>query len=197
MERELEALRTEITHLRQDLRALASRVERQEDQLRLLGQCQSSQSLSYSQALDRFEGVPFVTGPESSAWTVVQEEGETPAPDRGTPAELSWAFREQVSREIGAFLRRALSGAQRGLSGREKTRQLWSKIYLVCRDHSGALYNPVKVLTSYTATKDLCARAGEFGDSVFVGLPSIREVLIGPRRKPDAFRAGRPGGGAL
>ena len=79
MERELEALRTEITHLRQDLRALASRVERQEDQLRLLGQCQSSQSLSYSQALDRFEGVPFVTGPESSAWTVVQEEGETPA----------------------------------------------------------------------------------------------------------------------
>ena len=85
------------------------------------------------------------------------------------------SFREQVAREIGGFIRRSLDGAARGLSGREKTRQLGSKYYLISQDSSTT---PIKVVTSYTAAKDLCARAGEFGDLVFVGVPTVREGRI-------------------
>ena len=175
MERELEALRAELSFLREDYHSLAARVERQEDRLSELAR--RGPTLSYSQALDLHEGVPFVaSGAPSSTWSFVQEP-ETLA-DRGAPSELTWSFREQVAREIGGFIRRSLYGAARGLSGREKTRQLGSKYYLIARDFSGQLYNPIKVVTSYTAAKDLCARAGEFGDSVFVGVPTVREGRI-------------------
>ena len=49
--------------------------------------------------------------------------------------------REQIAREIGLWLRRALDGRPRGPSGRDRI-QLASRYYLVCRDIQGKVRNP-------------------------------------------------------
>ena len=59
-----------------------------------------------------------------------------PATQVGESPEQSWTFREEVAREIGAFVRRALAGEYRGQSGRNRI-TLASRIYLIFRDKAG------------------------------------------------------------
>eukprot|EP00438_Fugacium_kawagutii_P024695 Skav235535 [mRNA] locus=scaffold3067:98175:109526:+ [translate_table: standard] len=129
---------------------------------------------------------------EDSSYTVVRpsftSRGYRPAEDTGSlvrsPAEasagpgLSWAEREAISADIGRYLRRALNGEHRGSSGRARLPQ-GSRYYIVCRTVSGAVHtNPVLILTQFSEVERLCDQGrGDWGDSVFVGLPSKREVL--------------------
>lgn len=87
------------------------------------------------------------------------------------------AFRVEAAESIGQWLRRSLDGLARGLSGRERIPQA-NKYYLIARDFENQVYNPPLVLDSWAATKELCQRRGQLGDSIFVGLPTRSEVRI-------------------
>lgn len=166
-------LRCQVAELRDELRRLQLRVDRQEDQLSELSrEVEDSRNLSSS----ALEGAPSsVASVASGSYSVVTP---VPAPPTsGIPP--SWSYREAVAREIGEFLRRSLSGHNRGNSGREKLNPLQSRIYLVLRDYQGTITErPVRVFTRFSAVKSLCFHSGSPGDSIFIGLPSQREAQI-------------------
>lgn len=89
----------------------------------------------------------------------------------------SWGEREQICREVGRFLKRALEGTPRGTSGRDRIR-VASRLYIIVRDIAGHIYDPPLIVSRFSRVKELCFRGREAGDSVFVGLPSQREVII-------------------
>ena len=125
-------LQSQVAELRDELRRLQLRVDRQEDQLlELSREIEDSREISLG-AVD--EPSPVASIPSGSgSYSVV-----TPVP--GPPAAglpPSWPFRETVVREIGEFLRRSLDGLNRGRSGRERLNPLQSRIYVVLRDYNG------------------------------------------------------------
>lgn len=90
---------------------------------------------------------------------------------------LSLTERESICIEIGQHISRSLRGLNRGESGRKKLK-LASRLYLVFKDSQGVVHNPCKVHYRWSAVKDDCARSGDFGDSVFIGLPSLFDARI-------------------
>ena len=99
----------------------------------------------------------------------------------GTSAPVgtqSWEEREKISREVGAYLVRALAGQHRGSSGRDKIK-LGSRLYIIVRDFVGNVHvSPVRVLYRFSEVKQACCRGGDWGDSIFVGFPSQREGRV-------------------
>ena len=174
---EADRLREELRALRAEFRLLTVRVDQQEDRLSEL----SAQSLRGSISA----GSPSVVGePEgsraesqvSSGYQVVSTPGTSSVPEVDEVGPYSWVERERVAVDIGHFIVRALTGQQRGNSGRDRIKGLKSRYYLVIRDKYGQEYrNPTKVFTNYQQCKHICANAGDFGDSIFVGVPSIKE----------------------
>ena len=185
-----EDLRSEIRELREEVRALRLKCERQEDQVLALRALLHSLSRRLpSDAAERSPSrvahrscasvpasVSFSAAsvPTGSGYSVVTgTEGQT---NSETP---SWEFHEEVARGIGGYFVRALTGVHRGSSGRDRLPQLKSRYYLIARDYLGNVYrSPLKVTTKFAEVKALCARGGDFGDSVFCGVPSIREGKV-------------------
>lgn len=104
---------------------------------------------------------------------------------------VGWAEREAVARGIGLWLRRSVSGEHRGNSGRHRVRES-SRLYIVCRDFFGVDHlDPVRICQRFAEVKALCSRNGDWGESVFIGLPSQREVraalLAGGFNEPATF----------
>ena len=85
--------------------------------------------------------------------------------------------RRAVAREVGRFLRAQLDGQLSGPSGRDKI-ALPNRVYVVCRDIEGKLYNPPLVLERFYEVRNICKRGTGFGSSVFVGLPSKWEARV-------------------
>lgn len=168
------ALQNQVAELRDELRRLQLRVDRQEDQLlEVSRELEESRELSFS-AGEAPSSIASATSVSGGYSIVTPVPGPTVA---GVPP--SWAFRESVAREIGEFLRRALNGSHRGKSGREKLNPLQSRIYVVLRDIEGLVTeHPVRVYTKFSSVKAVCFRSGSCGDSVFVGLPSQKEARL-------------------
>ena len=103
-------------------------------------------------------------------------------PERGLPVvnskvdELS-GERVSFARDIGLFLRRCLSGAPRGSSGRERIAAP-SSVYIVCQSFDLEVFYPPKVFFSWGEAKSLVIRGGKPGQSIFVGVPSRQEAII-------------------
>ena len=94
------------------------------------------------------------------------------------PRPLWEAERIKVAEEIGAFIRRSLNGDHRGASGRDKIK-LQNRLYILCRDIHGQVYNPPRLFQTFTALKPVVkTSSGQCGDSVFVGVPSQWEARI-------------------
>lgn len=123
-----------------------------------------------------FQVVPEASEPASASTTeAAVETGEFGGP-------YSWTYRETVAREIGAFIRRALNGSYRGSSGREKLKQLSSRYYIVVKTFDGQIFrDPVRVYTKFNEVRAVCQQGGDWGDSIFVGVPSKREGSIAVR----------------
>ena len=169
-----EDLRSEIRELREEVRALRLKCERQEDQVLALRAL--LHSLSRRLPSDAAERSPSSAAsvPTGSGYSVV-----TGTEDQTNSETPSWEFREEVARGIGGYFVRALTGVHRGSSGRDRLPQLKSRYYLIARDYLGNVYrSPLKVTTKFAEVKALCARGGGFGDSVFCGVPSIREGKV-------------------
>lgn len=160
----LAGLAAEVECLREDLRVVNRKLDRLLELV--VGHFENS-------SVSSFELVGQEAGgsPELSA--------TAPAPISSSPAAAaagqSWAERERICEEIGNFLTRALAGGHRGNSGRDKLK-LASRLYLVVRDFRGAVTTrPVRVVSKFSEVKELCSVGNNWGDSIFVGLPSQRE----------------------
>ncbi len=180
-----ERLREEVVQLREELRRLTLRVDRQSDQLEHLEifSEQSGRSVADSSFISEAPsarggseaaGVP--AGTSLGSYSVVEE--PVVIAEEAGPV-YTWAYREQIARGIGCFLARSLAGENRGNSGRDRLRGLQSRHYIVIRDFDGQVTtSPVRILTTFTAVKSLCKRPSGYGDSIFVGVPSLREAKI-------------------
>lgn len=184
----VEELRQQLVELRSELRRLQIRVDHQEETISVLSreveESRLSQELDSSElsAIERRSE----SGPGPGSYSVVTAQGSggvaisaSAGVSAGVGGQLSWSYREEVAREIGAFLRRAVDGQRRGLSGREKLSGLASKFYLVVRDYDGVTTErPLRVFSSFATVRRLCSRGNSWGDSVFVGVPSIHEGQV-------------------
>ena len=184
----VDELRQQLVELRGEFRRLQARVDHQEETISSLSRELEESRLS--QELDS-SGLSAIekrseSGQTPGSYSLVTAQGSggvansaSAGISAGVEERHSLSYREEVAREIGAFLRRAVDGQRRGLSGREKLSGFASKIYLVVRDFDGVTTEkPLRVFSSFATVKRLCSRAGSWGDSVFVGLPSIHEGQV-------------------
>ena len=104
------------------------------------------------------------------------------APLRGTcpSASISWEQRNEIARKVGEWSGRCLAGLHRGSSCRDQN-PVASRYWIVARDYEGIIYDPPLVFRAFSGAKALCKRGASAGDSVFVGLPSEREVELAVR----------------
>lgn len=164
----------ELRLLRAELAALTLRVEDLSNQLlNLQADLQSDRG---------FEVVHPAEGASPSVESLGGASGylsSTPAqaPAAGTANSVSLVDRERICVEIGEHIARALQGLNRGESGRKKLK-LASRLYLVFKDINGTVFEPCKLLHRWLEVKQICERSGDFGDSVFIGLPSLFDARI-------------------
>jgi hypothetical protein len=116
--------------------------------------------------------------------TAASSAGTAPSPAAARGAEVappapagavSEEERRVVAQEVGRFLRAQLDGRLSGPSGRDKV-ALPNRVYIVCRDIEGRLYDPPLILDRFYEVRNLCKRGASFGNSIFVGLPSRWEA---------------------
>ena len=132
------------------------------------------------QRVAELEGqLPGNSARSSSDFSLVEPQSVAPETNRVAGYSVG-TEREQIARDIGRWLRRALDGRPRGPSGRDRI-QLSSRYYVVCRDIHGAVHNPPLLFSSWRLAKENCFRQGEPGDAIFVGLPSKTEIEIALR----------------
>lgn len=175
------ALLAEVQQLRQDLAALTSRVLALESQSGPLHG--SPITVNYSSPVHSVELPPFPSSSPAGGYPL----GASPDTLRASTSSVAIsacgfppteAERYQVAEELGAFLRRSLDGDHRGPSGRDKIK-LSNRLYILCRDINGQVYNPPRLFKSFTALKPLVKdSAGQCKDSVFIGVPSQWEARI-------------------
>jgi hypothetical protein len=163
-------LREEVRFLRDELRQLTVRVDRQEDRL-----SEVTDSLSVISAVQSFDVVSSASAATPATDQSARVVRDSDLSDTGP---YTWTFREEVAKEIGEFLKRSLQGQHRGESGRDKIKGLQNRLYIVARDAEGKVYNPALVLKAFQRVKTLCYKNGSWGDSIFVGLPSYTEASI-------------------
>ena len=170
------AFDNEVLELRETVRDLTRKVERLTDRVLAL---ERERSGAGSYSFVNSESRARSPEPASSEAPVLYQNIVRPqVPETFTsPGEQSWSERESIAAEVGRFLKRALSGEFRGRSGRDKIRYN-SNFYIVVRDANQVVTtHPVRIFTRYTEVKSLCQREKkQFGDCIFVGLPTLREV---------------------
>ena len=171
---------SEVDALREEVKVLSQRVDRL---FELLEERRSLPAASSEWSGTFVESVPTV------AYAVAPPEALTersfglslpvgPGDSRAALGPVSSVQRETILRDIGVWLRRNLEGDHRGNSGRFRLPES-SRFYVILRDHSGRVYtSPVKVVDNFSQAKHLCCKSGSWGNSVFVGLPSLQDMRI-------------------
>ena len=182
---EVQLLRVEVAALREELESVQAelvRLRRSFAGLRVSEGGSSHPPSARESAEPSESGYTVASSAGASATTGVASVGAELGggphfPQGARPAVLSWGQREALCERIGAFLRRALNGDHRGSSGRDLN-PLSSRFWLVAKDINGQVFDPPRVFRSWSSAKALVKRGAEVGDSVFVGLPSEREVTL-------------------
>lgn len=174
---ELKALGTEVAELKKKLAKL--RLEFSSLKRFLLEKESGESESSFS-----FVSEPPLAGPRAELSAAAADLFPQPSwcgnvscsGSRSSPAStISWERRLEIGREVGGFLARAVRSEYRGSSGREKI-PLASRFWLVARSFHGEVLNPIRVFSKWGLAKELVKRGSECGESVFVGLPSQREI---------------------
>ena len=96
------------------------------------------------------------------------------------PGPPTSQFRTAIAEDVGAWLTRALSGAFRGSSGRDRL-ALQSRYYIVLVNFQGQRASEPLVCSSFSGVRQHCCQGPDRGQSVFVGLPSQAEVSVALR----------------
>lgn len=120
---------------------------------------------------------------QAEGFVVIPEEPQSVTVERTAPTETVREVpsssvapqRKVILDSIGSWLRTCLREERRGLSGREKLVE-GSKLYLVVKSFEGAVFNPVKICTTWAETQAIVKPKGICGGSIFVGLPRIEDA---------------------
>ena len=162
-------LLNEIQQLRQDLAALSARILVLEDRV----ERGAPSSAAASPLTVNYCGGSGLGGSGSFQDLPPLPEFSSP----GTPGAvvLLEAERLAIAEGAGRFLRRALAGDFRGGSGRDRVR-LSSQIYVLVRDLSGRVYDPVEVYQNFSTLKPKVKSGDSAGNSIFIGVPTQWEA---------------------
>ena len=147
-------LRDEVRELREDLSRLTLRVDHQGDQISEL-----SASVVTSASTSQISGPVFEAEPSSIP-----------------PAPIESVRSQRPPRVLGSA--GGYSWAERGESGRDRLKNLQSRVYVVVRDKEDRVLNPVRLCKTFSEVRALCHRGDDWGDSIFIGLPSQAEAAI-------------------
>lgn len=115
-------------------------------------------------------GASVAAGATTGAATVA-----APVTSPTTRPVQSWSERESICGEIGRWISRCLAELPRGSSGRDRI-LLSSRVWLAVRNYDGVVQEPALVFHRFSDCKPLVKRGQCLGDSIFVGLPSLREL---------------------
>ena len=151
-----ERIFAELRELREGLRLVNQRVDRLADLV--------EDRVAYDARSSLGSATIVSSVPYTREFEVIAPEGVLEEPP--VPVELP-SEREGICRTIGEWLQRAVRGEHRGNS----------TLYIVCRDFSGKTYlDPIKVCYRFSEVRSLCSSKGDWGNSIFLGLPSALEV---------------------
>lgn len=167
MTSEVIALRAEIAELRAELAKL--RLEVSNLQQLVTGAGSGSED-SFSVV-----GRPTAAASGGSGYYAGDQVNWPAEPAQAPSCQLTWQEREAIALEVGQFLKQADRGVHRGESGRAQI-PLASRYWIVARGFNGEKVEPLRVFSRWAGAKALVRRGAEVGRSVFVGLPSLREV---------------------
>ena len=136
--------------LREEVRLLTVRVDDLTDQLSAFRLDVESSRVSEEQS---FQAASVASAPEARPY---------PASDSlpSRTAHPTPAIRSGICKDIGRFIRRALSGEHRGSSGRDRL-NLSSRIWLVFRNYRGQVFTqPCKLFHRFAEAKEGCSGPG-------------------------------------
>ena len=170
--RELQLLREEVAGLASRVGALENRPESRS--------LASGSPVTLNYTFAGASSTPYPEVPPFPVFSPAQERQIVQSPGssaRSGAVDHTEAERRAVATSIGLFFARCLAGQPRGASGRDKI-QLPSKVYVLCKDHSGRVYSPVVIFDQFSRIKPLVKPRGECGDSVFAGFPTHWEARI-------------------
>lgn len=204
---ELQSVRRELSDLGSRVLALEARIEENSTipvapvTLNYTSVVQDPLGIPYpevNQCLPAPSRSPPTTPPRAAAQSLVLT-GSPVVEGRRGAAFISEEERRAAAVSIGRFLRRSLDGERRGASGRSSV-NLPSRVYILCRDREGRLYNPVSIHRSFSSICPLGAREaagllwpadGEVEEEPAelvrrpIQLPQCT-VLVGERLQPDS-----------
>ena len=188
----------ELQALRQELASLSSRVLQLEEQVGTQRSGIGSAFTSPTPVTVNYVGSPLAELPPFPTFESGSQ--SLPSPSVQSPATSVIAHpteedRTRVAIEIGEFLARCLSGANRGSSGRSKI-PLASRVYILVRDIEGRVFDPVQIHRSFASVRPLVKRGDSAGDAIFVGLPSIWEARLAVQAARLNWPADGAGGGS-
>ena len=173
----------DLSALRKDLEALQDRVSVLEAQAR--SSRDSTPSTVVPVTVNYTQSGPADSAPSVSVLGPTQlPEAPTPGLTPGgriTASQYTEEYRRSIAQDIGDYFRRCLSGTNRGPSGRQQI-SLPSKVYILVRDLSGRLYDPVQVHHSFGSIRALVRDGDYLGDSIFVGFPTQWEARVAVER---------------
>ena len=170
--RELQLLREEVAGLASRVGALENRPESRS--------LASGSPVTLNYTFAGASTTPYPEAPAFPTFSPAQERQIVQSPGssaRSGAVEHTEAERRAVATSIGLFFARCLAGQPRGSSSRDKI-QLPSKVYVLCKDHSGRTYSPVVLFDQFSKIKPLVKPRGDCGDSVFAGFPTHWEARI-------------------
>ena len=99
------------------------------------------------------------------------------APTAAARPVQNWSEREAICADIGRWVTRCLAELPRGSSGRDRI-LLSSRVWLVIRDYERVVRDRALIFHRFSDCKPLVKREQCLGDSIFVGLPSLRELRV-------------------
>ena len=185
----VEDLELEVNELREELRLVKREVNRLRRLIEGTGSVSGGGTASATSQLDVHPEVPESDGSYSVLTpAIAPAESARASASGGTgtlivepvqvqnngPLPLSWQQRELIARDIGQWIAQAVRGARRGPSGRDRL-PYSSRVWLVFKDFAGDIQDPVGVFNSWHACKLQVRTGASFGESIFIGLPSLRE----------------------
>jgi hypothetical protein len=182
LESEVEVLKEELDHLRAELNRLRAKfgaASRASSALDSPGLRRVAETDSHSEG--GHSGFSLVGSEASGAShsSHIISAGVPTSGYQGTSSakSLSWPEREAICADIGSWLAKSLRGGHRGPSGRDRI-PLGSRVWLVARDFTGTVFDPVRVCHNFTDCKALVKRGSDTGESIFIGVPSEREAKL-------------------
>ena len=115
--------------------------------------------------------------PSTQSGSIAAGQPKAKASARSAEAGPEGAARNQILKQIGLWIRRALEGNHRGLSGRELLPG-GSRYYFIARSFSGEVFDPARVVSPWAVAERVVKYRGDTGDLVFVGLCRWEDRIV-------------------